>query len=107
VPRDRRGWLERAERDRRALARNGRRALYTIQLELVCELPSLEEAWSYDRGEGMWLLLSNHLGRECFRVLWGRYPTLDAAVSAKGSVPRFFFTPTNQPTVVSTRSLLP
>jgi len=106
VPRDRRGWLELADRDRRALARS-RRTHYTIQLELVCELPSLEEAWSYERGRSMWLLVSTHRGRECFRVLWGRYATLEAARSAKASVPRFFFTPTNQPTVVSTRSLLP
>jgi hypothetical protein len=106
VPRDRRGWLERAESDRRTLARS-RRTRYTIQLELVCELPSLEEAWNYERGRAMWLLVSTHRGRECFRVLWGRYPTLEAARSAKGSVPRFFFTPTNEPTVVSTRSLLP
>jgi septal ring-binding cell division protein DamX len=106
VPRDRRGWLERAESDRRTLARS-RRTRYTIQLELVCELPSLEEAWNYERGRAMWLLVSTHRGRECFRVLWGRYPTLEEARSAKGSVPRFFFTPTNEPTVVSTRSLLP
>jgi septal ring-binding cell division protein DamX len=106
VPRNRLGWLERAERDRRALA-GSRRTHYTIQLELVCELPSLEEAWNYERGRAMWLLVSTHRGRECFRVLWGRYATLEAARSAKASVPRFFFTPTNQPTVVSTRSLLP
>jgi septal ring-binding cell division protein DamX len=106
LPRDRRGWLELADRDRRALARS-RRTHYTIQLELVCELPSLEEAWNYERGRSMWLLVSTHRGRECFRVLWGRYATLEAARSAKASVPRFFFTPTNQPTVVSTRSLLP
>lgn len=106
VPRDRRGWLELADRDRRVLARS-RRTHYTIQLELVCELPSLEEAWNYERGRSMWLLVSTHRGRECFRVLWGRYATLEAARSAKASVPRFFFTPTNQPTVVSTRSLLP
>jgi septal ring-binding cell division protein DamX len=106
VPRDRRGWLERAESDRRALAES-RSMQYTIQLELVCELPSLEEAWNYDRGRAMWLLVSTHRGRECFRVLWGRYATLEAARSAKASVPRFFFTPTNQPTVVSARSLVP
>jgi hypothetical protein len=103
---DRRRWLERAARDREALA-SDRRARYTIQLELVCELPSLEEASRYDRRQAMWLLVSNHRGRECFRVLWGRYATLDEAISAKASVPRFFFTPTNHPVVVLTRALLP
>jgi hypothetical protein len=103
---DRRAWTSRAARDRAARSRD-RRMAYSIQLELVCELPSLEEAWRYDRGGAMWLLAADHRGRECFRVLWGSYETLDQARSAKGSVPRFFFTPTNQPTIVSTRALLP
>jgi hypothetical protein len=106
VPSDRRQWLERAERDRRALARD-RRTRFTIQLELVCELPSVQEAWHYDRGGRMWLLVAEHRGRECFRVFWGRYATVEEARAAKGSVPRFFFTPTNVPAVIATRPLLP
>jgi septal ring-binding cell division protein DamX len=101
----RRQWLARAERDRTLLQRH-RHAPYTIQLELVCELSSLEEAWKFDRRGAMWLLTASHRGRECFRVFWGRYATLDEARAAKASVPRFFFTPTNQPAVVSTRSAL-
>jgi septal ring-binding cell division protein DamX len=99
----RRQWLARAERDRTLVQR---RAAYTIQLELVCELSSLEEAWKFDRRGAMWLLTASHRGRECFRVFWGRYATLDEARAAKASVPRFFFTATNQPAVVSTRSAL-
>lgn len=106
LPFDRLQWLARADRDRRTLERD-RRALYTIQLELVCELPSLEEAWEYDRGGRMWLLRADHRGRECFRVFWGRHATLEEARAAKSTVPRFFFTPTNVPTVVATRPLLP
>lgn len=106
VATDRRQWLERAARDRSALA-GDRGALYTIQLELVCELPSLEEALRYDRQRAMRILVSDHRGRECFRVVWGGYPTLSEAILAKASAPRFFFTPTNHPVVVSTRALLP
>jgi hypothetical protein len=106
VPPGRHAWLVRAERGRRALAR-GRRARFTIQLELVCELPSLEEAWEYDRRGRMWLLVADYRGRECFRVFWGRYVTLEEARAAKSSVPRFFFTETNTPAVVATRPLLP
>jgi hypothetical protein len=105
-PAGRREWLARAERDRRALAR-ARRTRFTIQLELVCELPSVEEAWRYDRGGRMWLLVAEHRGRECFRVFWGRYATVEEARAAKSSVPRFFFTPTNVPAVIATRPLLP
>jgi hypothetical protein len=92
-----------------ALAERGRQLLpsapYTIQLELVCELSSLEEAWKYDRG-AMWIVPAEHRGRSCFRVFWGRYQSIEAARRAKDSVPRFFFTPTNQPAVVSTRTRL-
>jgi hypothetical protein len=101
----RRQWLARAERDRTLLQRDPH-APYTIQLELVCELSSLEEAWKFDRRGAMWLLTTSHRGRECFRVFWGHYATLDEAHAAKASVPRFFFTATNQPAVVSTRSAL-
>jgi hypothetical protein len=104
-PIGRRQWLARAGRDRRLLLRS-RRTRYTIQLELVCELPSLDEAWRYDRRGAMWLLTASHRGRECFRVFWGRYATLDEARAAKSGVPRFFFTPTNEPVVVSTRGAL-
>jgi septal ring-binding cell division protein DamX len=103
--RTREEWLALAERDQRVLQQEPR-ARYTIQLELVCELPSLEEAWRYDRRGAMWLASAEHRGRPCFRVFWGRYASLDEARRATESVPRFFFTPTNRPTVVSTRAAL-
>lgn len=103
---DRRLWIERARRDLRAARRDGR-TRYSIQLELVCQTASLDEAWRYDRGGALWLIPADHRGQECFRVLWGRYGTLEEARAAKSSVPRFFFTPTNQPAVVATRALLP
>jgi uncharacterized protein DUF4388 len=98
-------WLARAERDRARLQRQPN-ALFTVQLELVCEIPSLEEAWRFDRRGAMWLASADHRGRPCFRVFWGRYRDLPSARRARESVPRFFFTPTNHPTVVSTRSAL-
>jgi hypothetical protein len=105
--RSREDWLALAERDR-VLARQQPGARFTIQLELVCELPSLAEAWRLDREGQMWLASADHHGRPCFRVFWGRYSDLQAASRAKSSVPRFFFTSTNQPTVVSTGpALLP
>ena len=105
APRGRRAWLAAAERDRRRLASDPA-TRFSIQLELVCELPSLEEAWVYDRQGAMWLLAASYQGRTCFRVFWGRYRTLEEARAAKGSVPPFFFTPTNRPVVVSTSGAL-
>jgi hypothetical protein len=72
----------------------------------VCELDSLAEAWRFDRGGEMWLAAAEHRGRTCFRVFWGRYPDLESARRGRESVPRFFFTATNHPTLVSTRAAL-
>lgn len=105
--RRREDWTALAERDR-ILAERQPGARFTIQLELVCELPSLAEAWKFDREGEMWLASADHRGRPCFRVFWGRYADLESARRARESVPRFFFTPTNHPTVVSARpALLP
>ena len=101
----RQAWQARAERDRRLLASDPN-TRFTVQLELVCELPSLAEAWVHDRAGLMWLLPAAHEGRPCFRVFWGRYRTLEEARAGKTSVPPFFFTPTNRPVVVATGAAL-
>lgn len=98
----REAWTRRAERDRSRLETD-RRTHYAIQLELVCEVASLNEAWRHDRGQAMWLLPVSHEGRNCFRVFWGRYPTLEAAKKGKAAVPPYFTTARNHPAVVSVR----
>ncbi len=100
---DRGGWNARASKDARRLA--GEKTMhYSIQLELACEVPSLSDAFQHDRPAGsMWLLATPHGGRDCFRVLWGRYPSIDAAKRAKSGIPSFFSTDRNHPAVVSVR----
>ena len=95
-------WTRRAETDKRRLA-SEKHTRYAIQLELVCEVESLREAWKHDRGKAMWLLPIAHGGRDCFRVLWGRYPTLDAAKKGKSGIPPYFTTARNHPAVVAVR----
>ena len=96
-------WFARAARDKKRLAAESR-TRYSIQLELACEVPSLSEAWKHDRPAGtLWLLTAPHGARDCFRVLWGRFPTLEAARRAKRGIPRFFETGSNHPAVVSVR----
>lgn len=100
---DRSSWLERARRDRRRLLAD-KKTRYAIQLELVCETPSLAEAWKHDRPTGtLWLLPETHQGRECFRVLWGRYRSISEAKRAKPGLPAYFVTSSNHPAVVGVR----
>lgn len=100
---ERRTWLERAERDRRKLQSEPGTA-YAVQLELACEVPTLEKAWAYDRPAGtLWLLSTPHGDRTCFKVLWGRYGSLEAARRAKSGIPSFFTTGGNRPAVVAVR----
>ena len=99
-PRNRQGWLDRAERDQKSAAAD-RDARFAIQLELACEVPSLTEAWAHDRPAGkMWVVPTSYRGRTCFRVLWGRYPTREAAESGLAGAPGFFSTSRNHPMVV-------
>jgi septal ring-binding cell division protein DamX len=100
---ERSSWLERARRDRRRMLAD-KKTRYAIQLELVCETPSLVEAWKHDRPTGtLWLLAETHQGRECFKVLWGRYGSIDEAKRAKSGVPAYFVTSSNRPAVVGVR----
>lgn len=96
-------WGARSARDARRLV-GEKTTRYAIQLELACEAPSLADAFQHDRPAGsMWLLAARHGTRDCFRVLWGRYPSLDAAKRAKSGIPAFFSTDRNHPAVVSVR----
>ena len=96
-------WLDRAARDQKRLAGEPK-TRYAVQLELACETQSLVDAWKHDRPAGtMWLLTTDYQGRTCFRVLWGRYPSPEAAKRAQGRTPAFFSTAHNRPAVVTVR----
>jgi hypothetical protein len=95
-------WLDRAARDAKRLA-DDRKTHYAIQLELACEAGSLTEAFQHDRGGNMWVLTTSYQGRTCFRVLWGRYATIEAAKRGQSGTPRFFSTSKNHPAVTAVR----
>ena len=99
----RQSWLDRASHDRQK-ANADRRNHFTIQLELACETQTLVDAWKHDRPAGtMWLLTSPYEGKTCFRVLWGRYPSKDAARRALSGIPSFFSSSQNRPVVTAIR----
>jgi hypothetical protein len=103
VPNTRQAWLDRATRDRQRADADGK-ARFSIQLELACEISSLVDAWKHDRPAGtMWVLTTPYNGQTCFRVLWGRYSTREAARRALARIPRFFSTPRNRPVVTAIR----
>ena len=104
APKDasRQHWLDRAARDQQRLS-NERKTRYAIQLELACETTSLVDAFQHDHGGNMWVLTTPYQGRTCFRVLWGRYPSPEAARRALSSAPKFFATSKNRPAVTGVR----
>ena len=51
----------------------------------------------------MWVLTTDHKGKTCFRVLWGRYASAEEARNAKDGVPQHFVTPGNKPAVIGVR----
>ena len=100
---DRKIWLDRAEAGRKRLAGEPSKN-YSIQLMLACEVPTLQDAFKQDPPAGtMWLLTTDHAGRVCFRVLWGRFATMEEARKAKHGVPGHFVTPSNRPAIVALR----
>ena len=96
-------WLDRAAHDARRLS-SDKKTRYAVQLELACEVGSLVDAFQHDRPAGtMWVLETSYQGRTCFRVLWGRYATPEAARRAVSSVPRFFVSSKNHPAATGVR----
>ena len=95
-------WIDRASRDQQRLA-SDRKTRYAIQLELACETSSLVDAFQHDRGGTMWVLATTYQDKTCFRVLWGRYPSAEAAHRALSSAPKFFSTAKNHPAVTGVR----
>ena len=79
----RKAWLDRMEAGRKRLASEpGTR--YSVQVLLACEISTLEDAWKHDHPTGsLWLQTTEHQGRTCFRVLWGRFATAEEARKAK------------------------
>jgi hypothetical protein len=102
-PTSRQYWADRAARDAQKLA-SDRKTRYAIQLELACEVESLVDAFQHDRPSGsMWVLATPFQGRSCFKVLWGRYPSIEAARRALPGAPKFFSTAKNHPAVTGVR----
>jgi hypothetical protein len=51
----------------------------------------------------MWVVTTSFRGKNCFRVLWGRYSTREAAERALPGAPAFFSTQRNRPMAVPIR----
>jgi hypothetical protein len=103
APPESKPWLDRAEASRRRLAMEPD-TRFAVQLLLACEVPTLEDAFRHEQPPGsMWLLATDHKGRMCFKVLWGRFGTVEEAKKAKDSVPSHFVSSSNRPAVVVVR----
>ncbi len=79
-------------------ALGARDGLYTIQLAVACEPGTISRAIGTTRGASEFFILPKILkGRECYRLLWGRYPDRSAAEKARSSVPGVFLKDRNPP----------
>jgi hypothetical protein len=100
---ERKPWLDRAEASRRRLASEPN-TRYAVQLLLACEVSTLEGAFRHEQPAGsMWVLTTDHKGRTCFKVLWGRFGSPEEARRAKDRVPLHFVSSSNRPAVVAVR----
>jgi hypothetical protein len=79
-------------------ALGARDGLYTIQLAVACEPGTVNRAIGTTRGASEFFILPKILsGRECYRLLWGRYADRTTAEKARSSVPRAFLKDRNPP----------
>jgi septal ring-binding cell division protein DamX len=93
-------WSELARRGARELASPGRRR-YCVQLELACEESTLERAYRAPGASGrIWIAPYDLRGRACYRVLWGRFASLEEARRARARVPAMFLEGRNRPAVI-------
>lgn len=94
-------WKHTLAASRRAFEHPGGFA-YSIQLELACEESTVTKALRADlSGRQIWIVPYDFRGRNCYRVLWGRYKTLPKARDAKTSVPAMFLRGSNRPAVIA------
>ncbi|MGH9443651.1 MAG: DUF4388 domain-containing protein [Thermoanaerobaculia bacterium] len=94
-------WKAELDRERRAFDHSGEFA-YAIQLELACQDATVEKALRADPSRRrIWVVPFAFRGRDCYRVLWGKYKTLALAKAAKPSVPAIFLRGGNRPAVIA------
>lgn len=95
-----RNWKSLAGRGLRDYQHPGRYR-YAIQLEIACEPETLRKAYAHaGDGKEIWIIPYAFHGRACYRVLWGRFTTLEAARKAKSGIPEIFVSGNNRPAVV-------
>lgn len=97
-------WPELAERGRR-IFEHPQANRFTVQLEIACEPETLRKAYAQDRsGREIWITPYTFRGRRCYRVLWGKFASREAARDAASEVPKIFREGRNRPAVVALRA---
>ena len=69
----------------------GSKRVYSLQLEIICQENSIRTGLSHAGGSDDYFVLPySFRGRPCYRAMWGRFSSKQAARNAFASVPQFF-----------------
>jgi hypothetical protein len=82
--------------------RSGPAPAFTLQIAIACQEETLRKAAHRTAGSDQFFVLPFALqGKVCYRLCWGNFPTLEAAQSARSSIPPSFIEEGGHPIVVS------
>jgi hypothetical protein len=79
----------------------------SIQLLIACSTDTIQKAVQSGAGEDLLIVPVNYHGRDCYRLLWGLYPSSDRASSALRSLPEYFRKGGASPKVIAASEIVP
>jgi pyruvate/2-oxoglutarate dehydrogenase complex dihydrolipoamide acyltransferase (E2) component len=78
-----------------------------IQLLIACSTETVQKAVDSGSASELVILPVNFKGRDCYRLVWGVYPSSTRATAALGSVPEYFRSGGAAPKVLGASEVLP
>ncbi len=83
------------------------RGAASIQLLVACSTDTIQKAVDAVPGNELLIVPVNYKGRDCYRMLWGLYPSPDRATTALRSLPEYFRQGGASPRVIAASEIVP